>query len=1168
MASSSSSRSTGKILKRANPSTIQDKFLVGYQGWFTCAGDGEPVGPGHHGWLHWFNYPIPDGGRPNTDVWPDVSAYSPSELFPAPGLKSKTGEPVFLFSSRNAKTVQRHFRWMAEHGVDGAFLQRFAGQCDLEQGNEGIMRIRDEVGDRVREAAEREGRVYAIMYDVSGVAADRIQRVLERDWVHLIRKKGILDSPNYLREKGKPVIALWGFGFDNAGHTPQVVRSIIQFFRNTTPGGVYIMGGSPAHWRTAQGDADSDPGFLDVWLNDFDAISPWTIGRYGNEHDADKFYEEKMKGDFDVIKRNNEEKGKKVDYIPVVFPGGSGYNLSEGKWGFNDIKRNGGRFLWKQIFNAKRLGVRTMYGAMWDEYDEGTAFMPIVENKRLLPESDKFRFMALDEDGYDVPCDWYMRICGFAAEGLRSERMIHETFPVKELQDYYSSRPRYEEVDVSRKEGEFISGSVMGAASGSGRSGEGASSSGGNGNDNGGGQTYEEWLAGQKEEKEELPPPPYTLEAEEAASSAPGPTPSGPTDAARQSSVPSLSVAAAVPPPVVAGQGQFQNQPIHDGRPSHPTSPIQVSYGAASNAPARESNNTHSATQAGHVSGLSQPQQTYPPSSAYGPPPTIQHHPPPPTQQHQDPVSTLTYDFNRQTLSSPPPQSGADLGRRASATATTPGVYPPAGNVAQQQSGGYPSRPTSGQSNYSQGHYPPQHQQGQASLAPRPSFSNRPASYQNQPASPGHQQTPSQWPPPEWGVRPSSTGPPPPPRPAGSPPNATNSHSTYPANSTGGANLSRPQSFTASSMGGSTGGANLRPSSSLHARPNQPPASSSYNTPTPISPTTASPYATYGNTSTSSYAPPPPRPTSSQSHAHHANYGQSPTHASFPSAAAPQPPAMSSYTHQPPSMSTYPGSSSSSQPGSSYNPAYSSAPAPWGGAPHASPPHSPMLFPGQSSSVAEGYDAYSPYGYNTSGHHGSTTFPPAPAAAPSPPLAHNMMPSSEGVYFPQAVGGDGSSYFPAGGGGAGGFGMPGADPYGGGSQYPGAPSATPYGGGSSYPGSTSSSSYAYPQAHPATPPGGPGAWVPNTGGSAPSLPPRPPVHASLASPGSTSSSSGYLGSSGNSSSVGGGRISSSALGLALSAVDKVAGKKTREQLESQVGNLAQTGSKLFGKYMK
>lgn len=39
-------------------------------------------------------------------------------------------------------------------------------------------------------------------------------------------------------------------------------------------------------------------------------------------------------------------------------------------------------------------------------YDEGTAFMPIVEHKRNLPVSDKYQFLSLDEDGYDVPSDW------------------------------------------------------------------------------------------------------------------------------------------------------------------------------------------------------------------------------------------------------------------------------------------------------------------------------------------------------------------------------------------------------------------------------------------------------------------------------------------------------------------------------------------------------------------------------------------------------------------------------------------------------------------------------------------------------------------------------------------------------------------------------------------
>ena len=39
-------------------------------------------------------------------------------------------------------------------------------------------------------------------------------------------------------------------------------------------------------------------------------------------------------------------------------------------------------------------------------YDEGTAFMPIVEHTRNLPVLDKHPFLALDADGYDLPSDW------------------------------------------------------------------------------------------------------------------------------------------------------------------------------------------------------------------------------------------------------------------------------------------------------------------------------------------------------------------------------------------------------------------------------------------------------------------------------------------------------------------------------------------------------------------------------------------------------------------------------------------------------------------------------------------------------------------------------------------------------------------------------------------
>ncbi|KAH7870914.1 uncharacterized protein C8R40DRAFT_1055806, partial [Lentinula edodes] len=188
---------------RVDTTTIQRKFLVGYQGWY--ASEVFIV-------RSFLRFCTKGGGdKLATDLWPDMSRYPPSELFPVPGIKHKSGSQAFLFSSCNPKTVQRHFNWMACHGIDGVFLQRFAGQCDpLNPDHKAILDWRDKIGDNVRLAAEAEGRVFSITYDVSGVQPNRIQQILEHDWLHLIRERCILDSPNYLQERGKPVVCLWG----------------------------------------------------------------------------------------------------------------------------------------------------------------------------------------------------------------------------------------------------------------------------------------------------------------------------------------------------------------------------------------------------------------------------------------------------------------------------------------------------------------------------------------------------------------------------------------------------------------------------------------------------------------------------------------------------------------------------------------------------------------------------------------------------------------------------------------------------------------------------------------------------------------------------------------------------------------------------------------------
>lgn len=118
-------------------------------------------------------------------------------------------------------------------------------------------------------------------------------------------------------------------------------------------------------------------------------------------------------------------------------------------------------------------------------YDEGTAFMPIVPRASQLPVHPDFTFLALDADGYDLPSDWYMRIAGYAAEGFHGERVLMETFPVKELQDYWSSRPHY--VDDSTKEEDDRRAKAID-------------------------QAYKDWEEAQAGGSTDDAPPPYSLE--------------------------------------------------------------------------------------------------------------------------------------------------------------------------------------------------------------------------------------------------------------------------------------------------------------------------------------------------------------------------------------------------------------------------------------------------------------------------------------------------------------------------------------------------------------------------------------------------------------------------------------------------------------------------------
>ena len=182
---------------RVDPTTLDGKLMFGYQGWFGCPGDGSPLDT----WEHWFRRGVPaTAAALRVDMWPDVSELSESERCNTP-LMLPGGQPAQLYSAYNSRTVDRHFAWLQEYELPGVFLQRFSVRLD----DTSVLGFRDGVAGNVRAASEAHGRVFAIMYDISGHSRETVVQAVERDWAHLVDTLRITDSPQYLRHHDRPV---------------------------------------------------------------------------------------------------------------------------------------------------------------------------------------------------------------------------------------------------------------------------------------------------------------------------------------------------------------------------------------------------------------------------------------------------------------------------------------------------------------------------------------------------------------------------------------------------------------------------------------------------------------------------------------------------------------------------------------------------------------------------------------------------------------------------------------------------------------------------------------------------------------------------------------------------------------------------------------------------
>ncbi|WP_340682736.1 glycoside hydrolase family 71/99-like protein [Amycolatopsis coloradensis] len=380
---------------------VVGKVTVGYQGWFACRGDHSPI----DGWWHWSD----DWSRPpspslsSVKSWPDVRDYVDTYQTAFPNLGD--GRPATLFSNYDSQTVDIHFQWMRENGCDTAALQRFN-----PTGGEGP--IRDAVTAHVRSAAETTGRMFYIMYDVTNWT--NMQSEIKTDW--LTKMSAYTSSSAYAQQNGKPVVGIWGFGFNDPARPwgPEPCQDVVNWFRAR---GCYVMGGVPTHWRTEI--EDSRPGFGGVYRS-FDMLSPWMVGRIGTVADSDRFHTAVNVPD------QAECDAHGIDYQPCVLPGD-----------LNQRQRVHGDFMWRQFYNMVRLGAQGIYISMFDEYNEGNQIAKTAETSADVPAGSGY--LALDEDGTRCSADYYLRLTADGGRMLKGQHPLSPTRPTLPTAESQSS---------------------------------------------------------------------------------------------------------------------------------------------------------------------------------------------------------------------------------------------------------------------------------------------------------------------------------------------------------------------------------------------------------------------------------------------------------------------------------------------------------------------------------------------------------------------------------------------------------------------------------------------------------------------------------------------------------------------------------------------------------
>ncbi|MDR0937796.1 MAG: xylosidase [Mediterranea sp.] len=432
--------------------------MAGYQGWFGAPGDGCSHG---NQWYHYQENGVFEPGvlRNSIDLWPDMreyeKQYTPTKTRDgetSPAFHYPDGEVATVYSAYDESSVLLHFKWMKEYGLDGVFMQRFVGEVvNNPHGKDHF----DKVLASAMKGSNQYQRAICVMYDLGGFmdgeTRNTVNEVLAdaQSIMDTYRLKNRNTQKFYLYQNGKPMIVLWGVGFND--NRPYSLDDIGQLMDGLKEKGFSIMLGVPTYWRQRSNDALPDAKLHEL-IKAADVIMPWFVGRYGNDNYSN--FHSLIASDIAWCEKEG------VEYAPLCYPGSSDRNMHP-----NNVTnpRLGGQFLWNQMYHCVKSGAQMIYIAMFDEIDEGTAIYKCL-NKSDVPgdESDLeyyvayrngsyqvFRSMPADADRYEwvrkasdlnvifegvedgLPTDHYLWLVGQGRKMLRGEVPLKSSWPAR-----------------------------------------------------------------------------------------------------------------------------------------------------------------------------------------------------------------------------------------------------------------------------------------------------------------------------------------------------------------------------------------------------------------------------------------------------------------------------------------------------------------------------------------------------------------------------------------------------------------------------------------------------------------------------------------------------------------------------------------------------------------